>query len=596
MDMMSKELHLQFFHERLYDPQPLAAFEEEAARAAALGAKYVFIGEIPKDHADWDAHPGDPYPNWGMLLTNLFKIVVPSALKDVLDGERARRNFALLKARAKILEKYGLKAALALSEPFYLPEKVYRAHPSWRGPRCDHPRRAREMYFSPCIDEPEVLQMYAEAMDKLCQEIDIGYLQLITNDSGAGVCWSSGLYNGPNGPAACRHIPLEKRLLRFLSVFQEVAKKNGRDTIMDMTSHIIGFKTADAAMDAVWKQLAPGQIVNRRDCHGDTPIQHVSFGHYEHFRPLRCLPVTIDFLKVFDQAMQAPGKAVSVNVRECQFGEYDRIMAAYRENPPRNAADRMQLLLKVAGDITGAEHAGLLLDAWQEIDDAMWKLKGIWLDNFVMMPLVSQRLINRPLVPRPDWLSEEETAHYRPYLFQATKETQAQDLMNIQGMDFIRGFSGTRMATLSMKAAQEHFACALQKIEAMQDPRFDMLCRRIRVMQCLITTMDHACRYQEILDRTSADEQPTFGVEWPREGDERILKLGEIARAEIDNCYRLHDLLLGHEHDVFMLTDDPAKEDIFVMTTALPDQLIRKAEIMLDHMRDADRIYETNNK
>ena len=28
----------------------------------------------------------------------------------------------------------------------------------------------------------------------------------------------------------------------------------------------------------------------------------------------------------------------------------------------------------------------------------------------------------------------------------------------------------------------------------------------------------------------------------------------------------------------------------------LPAQLRRKAEIMLDHMRDADAIYETNNK
>ena len=87
--MENKRLLLQFFHERAYRPQPLAAFEDEARRAAALGAEYVFIGEIPKDHADWDAHPGDPYPNWGMLLTNLFKLVVPAALESALDTESA---------------------------------------------------------------------------------------------------------------------------------------------------------------------------------------------------------------------------------------------------------------------------------------------------------------------------------------------------------------------------------------------------------------------------------------------------------------------------------------------------------------------------
>ena len=132
---MEKELLIQFFHERTYSPQPLEEFEREAERAAKLGARYVYIGEIAKDHQDWDEHPGDPYPNWGMLLTSLFKIVVPDRLKDVLNTERAKKNFELLRQRADILKKYHLRAALTLSEPFYLPERVYREHPAWRGPR-----------------------------------------------------------------------------------------------------------------------------------------------------------------------------------------------------------------------------------------------------------------------------------------------------------------------------------------------------------------------------------------------------------------------------------------------------------------------------
>ena len=423
--MENKTLLLQFFHERAYRPQPLAAFEDEARRAAALGAKYVFIGEIPKDHADWDAHPGDPYPNWGMLLTNLFRLVVPQALEDALDTGRAARNLALLRSRAEILKKYNLRAALTLSEPFYLPEQVYREHPAWRGPRCDHPRRSREMYFSPCIDEPQVLALYAEAMNRLCAQIDIGYLQIITNDSGAGLCWSAGLYNGPNGPARCREIPLGERLLRFLQVFQEAAARQGREMITDITSHIIGFKEKDDAMEGVWRHIRPGQIVNGRDAQGETPLAHVTFGLYEHFRPLRCLPVTLDFLDAFDRAMRAPGTAVMVNVRECEFGEYDRIMRAYQENPPENAAEKMALLLRVAGEIAGEERAGALLDAWTELDAALRLLRGVWLDNFVMMPLVSQRLINRPFVPLPQRLTQEETAYYRPFLFQATTEEQA---------------------------------------------------------------------------------------------------------------------------------------------------------------------------
>ena len=494
------------------------------------------------------------------------------------------------------MQKYNLRAALTLSEPFYLPERVYRAHPAWRGPRCDHPRRSREMYFSPCIDEPEVLALYAEAMNRLCAEIDIGYLQIITNDSGAGLCWSAGLYNGPNGPARCREIPLGERLLRFLQVFQDAAARQGREMITDITSHIIGFKEKDGAMEGVWRHIRPGQIVNGRNARGETPLAHVTFGLYEHFRPLRCLPVTVDFLDSLDRAMRAPGEAVMVNVRECEFGEYDRILRAYWENPPQNAAEKMALLLRVAGEIAGEAHAGALLDAWTELDAALRILKGIWLDNFVMMPLVSQRLINRPFVPCPERLTEEETAYYRPFLFQATTEEQARDLMNIQGMDFIRGFSGTRMATLAMKEALSHLARSREKIAACCDEKFALLDRRLRVMECLIHTLDNACRYQEILDRTRTDETAPLGTQWPAQGDERILKLNEIARAEIDNCYALAALIEGCETELFNLTQEPENEDIFVMTTALPAQLRRKAEIMLDHMRDADAIYETNNK
>ena len=594
--MENKQLLLQFFHERSYRLQPLATFEDEARRAAALGAKYVFIGEIPKDHAEWDAHPGDPYPNWGMLLTNLFKLVVPAGLEGVLDTERAESNLTLLRERAAILTKYNLRAALTLSEPFYLPEQVYREHPTWRGPRCDHPRRSREMYFSPCIDEPEVLALYAEAMNRLCAEIDIGYLQIITNDSGAGLCWSNGLYNGPNGPTCCHDIPLGERLLRFMQVFQDAAVRQDRDMVVDITSHIIGFKENDSAMESVWHHISTGQIVNGRNARGETPIAHVTFGLYEHFRPLRCLPVTIDFLNSFDQAMRVPGNAVMVNMRECEFDEYDRIMRAYRENPPRNAAEKMELLLHVAGEIVGEVHAGTLLDAWVELDTALRLLKGIWLDNFVMMPLISQRLINRPFVPCPERLTEEETAYYRPFLFQATTDEQARDLMNIQGMDFVRGFSGTRMATLTTKEALLHLARSCEKIAACDNRKFDLLERRLHVMECLIHTFDNACRYQDILDRTRPDENAVFGTQWPMQGDERILKLYEIARAEIDNCYALATLIDGYELELFNLTQEPENEDVFVMTTALPAQLRRKAEIMLTHMRDADAIYETNNK
>ena len=102
------------------------------------------------------------------------------------------------------------------------------------------------------------------------------------------------------------------------------------------------------------------------------------------------------------------------------------------------------------------------------------------------MPLVSQRLINRPLVPRPERLTEEETAYYRPFLFQATNEKQAQDLMNIQGMDFIRGFRAREWRFFRCGRLKKHLKNALTYIDSMDDIKFDGLARRVKVMQCLV--------------------------------------------------------------------------------------------------------------
>ena len=141
--MLTKQLMLNYFRNRTYSAKPLDTFAQEAKMAAEAGAKYLYISEIPKSHEEWTSKGGDPYPNWGMLQTSLFKLVVPKALKKYMNTEYAESNLALLKERNAVLKKHGMKAALMLIDPFYLPEKAYEDHPSWRGPRCDHPRRSK---------------------------------------------------------------------------------------------------------------------------------------------------------------------------------------------------------------------------------------------------------------------------------------------------------------------------------------------------------------------------------------------------------------------------------------------------------------------
>ena len=595
-----KRWMLQYFHERTYRFQSLDEFAREAGRAAKLGAEFFFIQDIPKRRADWLEHAGDPYPNWGMLLTSLFKLAVPGALEPFLDTEYAKRNLAVLAERARIVSEYGMKSALVLSDPFYLPEEAYLAHPAWRGPRCEHPRRSREMYFAPCTDEPEVRALYREAMDMLLDEMEIAYLQIITNDSGSGICWSDGLYNGKNGPAACRAVSMADRLAGFLRVFTDSAKAHGQDMLIDLTSDILGFKEEDPILDAARGQLGLGQLINGKDAVGYRPVRQYTFSAYEHIRPMKGLAFPLSLLKMLREAQQTDSRMVKLMIPESAFGEYEAALKAWRHRRSDSLADFLGVWLETAGLVAGSENASVLLEVWMELEKAMARIQDMQLDNFVMMPLVSQRLITRPLVPFPERLSGEERDYYEKYLFQATTQEQAQNYQNIQGMDFMRGFCAVRMVRLIGDQVKMHLQRARSVLGKMTEnslwnrEQTAFYRSRLDVFACLVTTLQHAVQYQEILDGTAPGETASLGTVWPIPGDERYRRLNDICRAEVDNTYALYRELSGRTAEYFVLTEE--EEDIFLLGAALPEQLLKKARIMLAHMRDTLECYESPNR
>lgn len=600
--MQKKRWMLQYFHEKTYTPQPLEEFEAETARAAALGAEYIFISDVPKRREEWTSQNGDPYPNWGMLQTSLFKLAVPETLKPWLNTEYADKNRKLLKRRAEIAKRYGLKTGLVLIDPFYLPEEVYLAHPNWRGPRCDHPRRSTHMYFSPCVDEFEVRQLYREALEILYRDVDISYIQIVTNDSGAGLCWSHGLYSGENGPARCRDIPLSRRLLGFLDIFTDTAKAYGKQIMVDLTSDIIGFKKQDPALALCYGSLKEGQLISGRSREGMKPVFQYIFMRYEHIRPLLGLAFPLAFARILWEQENGEAQWLKLILSPSAHQEYEAVLEAWKLKGGSGYADLLAVQEKAAELAGGKENASLLLEIWTELDFAVEKLSSLQLDNFVLMPLVSQRLINRPLVPYPELLTEEEKRDYRPYLFQAMTEEQAQDYMNIQGMEFLSGFSAARIARLCCADAKTHLEHAVSLLSGMRetskwsDDDSSMFCDRLQVLCCLIGTLAHACEYQQILDATKAEETAELKTTWPSTGDDRYYRLNEIARDEIDNTYELASILKGRTEQFFVLAEPQFGEDIFLLSRNLPDQLEKKARIMLSHMRDTEKRYESPNR
>ena len=570
----------------------LEDFEKKAIRAKSLGATHITISQIEKSRWQWDRVPDDPYPNWGMLVTSLFKIVVPDELREWLPVDYAERNLNLIKARGEILTKLGLKGSFHMKEPAYLPEEVYREHPEWRGPRCDHPRRARNHYFSPCVDRDDILSMYEEAMFRLCSAANIEYFHIFTNDSGGGLCWSTGLYTGKNGPEWCRHIPMNKRISRFMDTLKNGANRAGVDAWLEINSNI-GIKEPEHEMDAMWPALPDFQAVNKKTNTGE-PLAAEVFLNWEYtIQPVLGLARPFEFLEQYEKAYYSDLPAALLTIDETDFDVYYRLMHKFNENPVKGLAARTELIRQVALDITGESDADKLVDIWATTEKAILHFIDTGLEGLVSCS-VNQRWLNRPFVLFPGELKPEEKDYYRKFQFQANDEAHADDLLDIQNSSFIRGYSGVFLASMALQKSMKLLDEAALTADGLEN--FDKYRDRLLLLSCFMKNALNAIKFQHIVDNADYEREVEISPEWPLDAESDLLKFEEITRAEIDNTNKIIRLIKGRESDMMLLAPTHELEDIFLMSPKIVEQLKFKTHIMIDHLLDGKRLFITNNK
>ncbi len=570
----------------------LDEFEEKAKKAKSLGATHVTISQIEKSRWQWDRVRSDPYPNWGMLVTSLFKIIVPDELRKWLPVDYAERNFDLIKKRSRILEKYGLKGSFHMKEPAYLPEEVFREHPEWRGPRCDHPRRAVNHYFSPCIDRDDILEMYEKAMFKLCSEANIEYFHIFTNDSGGGLCWSSGLYTGKNGPEWCRKIPMNKRVGKFLETLKRGTNRAGIDAWIEINSNI-GIKEPEYEMDAMWSTLPDFQAVNKKSNTGK-PLAAEVFMNWEYtIQPVLNIARPFEFLDQYEKAYHSGLLAQLITIDDTDFDVYYRLMEKYNVNPTRGLAARTRLIRETAMDITDSDSADSLVDLWAKTEKAILHFIDTGLEGLVSCA-VNQRWLNRPFVLFPDELTAQDKDYYRKFQFQANDEAHANDLLDIQNSSFIRGYSGVFLASMALKKTISLLDEASEIANGITG--FKTYSDRLTLLSCFMKNALNAIRFQHIVDNADYENAAEISPEWPLDADPALLKFEEITRAEVDNTNKIINLIKGREAQMLLLAPSHETEDIFLFSPQLCDQLKHKTHIMMDHLLDGKRLFVTNNK
>ncbi len=584
--------------------QDMDEFSSFARKARALGASHITITAEDLPIAYHDLVPAnDPYPAWIITNPGLLKISPPALLQPYLSNSYSARIMDILEQRNAVLTDLGMKAAFHTFEPQELPDTIFVSYPAWRGPQVDNPLRSLKARFAPSITHPAILSLYSESIKQIISRgpsIDI--LQMRTNDSGAGIEWSKGLYAGPNGNSKTRYVNMEDRISTFLSCLQDAAEDAGGN----LDVHL--YNSKEDRPDMIASSLQDNMAIdNYEGPIGTTFKSDVgSLLYYRRpFAPVPGIPCPVTFLQELEAANERTAERLFINIGDRLNRDlYLELYKLFVEQPSRNISERMALLMKVAAMQVGEDHAAELVSIWQALHRAekTSNLFSIGGSVFILGP-VHQRWLTRPLVPFPDSLQPEERDYYRKYQFQARKESNANDLLDLQGSRLINGFGGYSLAVRALRSIRSDILTARGQLQVIQAGlqgekkiQYENLEMRLKVFNCLINNVDHAMHYQVVLDRAllrnnQADHDPSYHFIQPADIKSRQ-ELKRIARAEMDNTVELI-LLLESAGSIPVIdkAETAEKEYHRLLGANLTSQLRKKLYIMEKHWEDYKQIW-----
>ena len=592
------------------DTLDLGEYCEYAKIAKELGATHLAACQIEPSMWQWNRNRHDPYPNWSMHRPTIFKFVVPEELKPYLPADYAARNLALLKARVKILEEFGLKATFTGMEPAYLPEEAYRAHPNWRGPRCDQCSRARGEYYAPCTDDPEMRALLVKGVTMLCREVPFEHFDLMCNDSGSGLCWFPRLYPGANGPERCRwDVSISDRIVSYLSIFQEGAKAAGLEATVNFNRYV-----TKEILEQTLAKLKPGQALENRTPGRKVATAVVGFPNpfAEHTYPVWSMPRVVKVVEQLQAAGRDPEGDVSVTLRSLDETDMIRLLRmAFGKKIGPTRVDAAVLLAKLAATFVGEADADRLVRIWETIEDADRKFNCFQTGGHVfLLGTTHQRWLTRPLVPFPAELKSEEKDYYRAYQFQAREEKNADDLLDLQAHRWLGGYGGYHAFNATCNTFWTAWDGAIAAAKDLVGRATDEASRRyleglvlkLRLYRGVVKNAQGVIAYQFNLDESANFQPKTCRTERVNnQGDVQWYDLNAIARAEIDNTLELVAILEEAEAKGLKVIRTAVRDE-FTSVMNLPPvkrlvrELRKKVEIMENHRRDANRLYNIYNK
>ncbi len=593
--------------------QAVRFYPKEYEKILAFAAKYGATGvgiSIPYEYTWFLPDNTDPYACWCNNFT-LFRIFPPKALQRWIPVKESRRLQGLLRTQLQIARKYGItRASTGGAEPLWLPEGVYEAHPNWRGAQLELGRIAKRPYFAPAIDDPEVLQLYHDAMHELSTKFpEIEHFEWLANDSGSGIPWASNLYPGMNGPIRHRHNDGGARLTNWLKAMQDGSAKAGAKVRIHCWFHGM---TPEFHASAVSK-LRSGLFVRWTGVPGENiggPGAGFPGGIWSTCYPVVGLGHGASFIGGLQSIYNNPNGdnarcGLGVDIHHLPLAQL--LIDTFLENPGTGMMHRLATSLKAAKRITGSDSgAETLLSVWDGVSTAETILQKVQQKGFgLIMPFcgVSMRWFTRPLVPQPEKLTVAEKAHYRKHLLTVDSEEDLADYCRILGKPVFHGEGAMWMARWSLNDVANRFGGLAGTVQSLAKNAPDaewaewlsLYSLRLAAAGCLARTARNVIMYQYALDTA---RQPQFGPN-PMDYDDNIMYdqraivMRKIAREEADNVMELIGIL-EEARGRGMILDQatkPEEESVFLLGPNLIGDLKKKLKIMMAHWQEYETLY-----
>ena len=283
------------------------------------------------------------------------------------------------------------------------------------------------------------------------------------------------------------------------------------------------------------------------------------------------------------------------------------LLDSARDHPGAGLLQRDRVLLHAGAKLVGEAQAEALVRVWESVNTALHAVAQVRQRGCsdILFGETASRWLLRPLVPRPLALTEEEKAHYEPFLFSVGSDEQNANLGYLFGKPVLLGDGVVWMARWAcqeaigtLQGAAHRLAEILKEAGDAATGEAQLYRARVQALACVIENVKLTLMYQHALNLADI---PRFGAnamdyDDNMQYDQRCLELRKIARADLDNTAALIKLLGEHPEPLLALAETPEGETVFKFGPHLVAALQRKLEIMLDHWHEYELLYPTSKE